>query len=87
MADRGAMIGGVSDAKIGLVHLARGLCVTTSARRPAAPRVREGVQHAFGLGPVDPSSSSDAAVSVTTVARHLDIPWGVTFLPDGGEDG
>ncbi|MEV4508521.1 PQQ-dependent sugar dehydrogenase [Dactylosporangium sp. NPDC049525] len=37
----------------------------------------------FRHGPVDPSASGDAAVSVSTVARHLDIPWGVTFLPDG----
>lgn len=37
----------------------------------------------FGLGPVDPSANGDAAVSVSTLARHLDIPWGVTFLPDG----
>src|SRR4051794_39780735 len=37
----------------------------------------------FGHGPVDPSAGGDAAVSVSTVARHLDVPWGVTFLPDG----
>ncbi|GAA2633294.1 PQQ-dependent sugar dehydrogenase [Dactylosporangium fulvum] len=35
-------------------------------------------------GPDDPSTRGDALVSVTTQARHLDIPWGVTFLPDGG---
>ncbi|GAB3850268.1 PQQ-dependent sugar dehydrogenase [Dactylosporangium cerinum] len=37
----------------------------------------------FSLGPINPSASGDAAVSVSTVARHLDIPWGLTFLPDG----
>ncbi|GAA0726805.1 PQQ-dependent sugar dehydrogenase [Dactylosporangium roseum] len=35
-------------------------------------------------GPAGPSAHGDALVSVTTQARHLDIPWGVTFLPDGG---
>jgi glucose/arabinose dehydrogenase len=37
----------------------------------------------FSPGPNDPSSRGDAAVSVTPLVRHLDIPWGVTFLPDG----
>jgi glucose/arabinose dehydrogenase len=38
----------------------------------------------FSPGPIDPSSRGDASVSVTTLVRNLDIPWGVTFLPDGG---
>jgi glucose/arabinose dehydrogenase len=38
----------------------------------------------FRHGPADPSARGDALVSVTTQVRHLDVPWGVTFLPDGG---
>jgi glucose/arabinose dehydrogenase len=38
----------------------------------------------FSRGPADSASSGDELVSVTTLATGLDIPWGVTFLPDGG---
>lgn len=37
----------------------------------------------FRHEPADPSARGDALVSVTTQVRHVDIPWGVTFLPDG----
>jgi glucose/arabinose dehydrogenase len=33
--------------------------------------------------PADPSHNGDESVSVSTLASKLDIPWGVTFLPDG----
>ncbi|MET7425086.1 PQQ-dependent sugar dehydrogenase [Dactylosporangium sp. NPDC005555] len=57
----------------------------TSDAPAAVPSTTPGVADPtyFGHGPIDPSASGDAAVSVSTVARHLDIPWGVTFLPDG----
>jgi glucose/arabinose dehydrogenase len=37
----------------------------------------------FSPGPADNMSPGDESVSVTTLATNLDIPWGVTFLPDG----
>ncbi|MDG6103599.1 PQQ-dependent sugar dehydrogenase [Dactylosporangium aurantiacum] len=66
-----------------LVPAVLGACTSDApAKPPPSPTVTDPTD--FGLGPVDPSASSDAGVSVTTIARHLDIPWGVTFLPDGG---
>lgn len=37
----------------------------------------------FEPGPADRSSRGDERVSVTTLVRNLDVPWGVTFLSDG----
>ncbi|WP_433090227.1 PQQ-dependent sugar dehydrogenase [Dactylosporangium sp. CA-052675] len=37
----------------------------------------------FHHGAADPSGGADERVSVSTVARHLDVPWGLSFLPDG----
>lgn len=60
-----------------------GACTSDApAKPPPSPLVTDPTD--FSRGPVHPSSSGDAAVSVSTIARHLDIPWGVTFLPDGG---
>jgi glucose/arabinose dehydrogenase len=61
-----------------------GGCTSDAPANPppsSAPGVADPTN--FSHGPVDPSASGDAAVSVGTVARHLDVPWGLTFLPDG----
>jgi glucose/arabinose dehydrogenase len=59
----------------------------TSSRTPQnqdTPRVAPGIPEPtdFSAGPADKSTRGDELVSVTTLARNLDIPWGVTFLPD-----
>jgi glucose/arabinose dehydrogenase len=37
----------------------------------------------FSQGSPDPSRTDDETVSVSTLVRNVDIPWGVTFLPGG----
>ncbi|WP_432839204.1 PQQ-dependent sugar dehydrogenase [Dactylosporangium sp. CA-092794] len=37
----------------------------------------------FHHAAADPSAQADDLVSVSTVAKHLNIPWGLSFLPDG----
>jgi glucose/arabinose dehydrogenase len=51
--------------------------LTTQAAAPAPEPTN------FSPGAADPSRTADDLVSVSTLVRKLDIPWGVTFLPDG----
>jgi glucose/arabinose dehydrogenase len=37
----------------------------------------------FHHAAADPSGGADGRVAVTTIAKHLDVPWGLSFLPDG----
>ncbi|MEU7867607.1 PQQ-dependent sugar dehydrogenase [Dactylosporangium sp. NPDC049140] len=37
----------------------------------------------FHHASADPAGGADGLVSVSTIARHLDVPWGLAFLPDG----
>jgi len=63
-----------------------GGCTAARARWVGPPGAQEGPRPDptdFRPGPSDSSGAGDADVSVTTLVRHLDIPWGVTFLPDG----
>lgn len=67
------------------------LSLPAACHRPPAPPVasadpRGGIPEpdSFRPGPTDASSRGDERVSVTTLVRKLDVPWGVTFLPDGG---
>jgi glucose/arabinose dehydrogenase len=54
---------------------------SATANRPPTPSIPEPTD--FRNGPADKSARGDALVSTTTLVRHLDLPWGVTFLPDG----
>nr|WP_205862818.1 PQQ-dependent sugar dehydrogenase [Planosporangium thailandense] len=61
------------------------LAVLTSSSRSSRSRLPESANPTdFSLGPADRSSPGDSLVSATTLVRHLDVPWGVTFVPDGG---
>ncbi len=53
----------------------------TGASTQAAPPAPEPSN--FSRGPADPSQQGNELVSVSTLVRKLDIPWGITFLPDG----
>ncbi|MFI5910813.1 PQQ-dependent sugar dehydrogenase [Dactylosporangium sp. NPDC051541] len=37
----------------------------------------------FRHAPADPSGGADARLSTATIAKHLDVPWGLAFLPGG----
>ncbi|WP_433206810.1 PQQ-dependent sugar dehydrogenase [Dactylosporangium sp. CS-047395] len=69
--------------------LLAGVSVCLLAACSAAPASAEGRQlpHVdptdFHHAPADPSAGADALVSITTIARHLNVPWGLGFLPDG----
>jgi glucose/arabinose dehydrogenase len=64
-----------------------GACISGRTPQPAGgPPGTSGVVEPtnFSRGPADSASPGEELVSVTTLATGLDIPWGVTFLPDGG---
>jgi glucose/arabinose dehydrogenase len=53
----------------------------TALTPPATSRLEDPTN--FSQGAADPSARGDDLVSVSTLATGLQIPWGVTFLPDG----
>ncbi|WP_239075305.1 PQQ-dependent sugar dehydrogenase [Planosporangium flavigriseum] len=60
------------------------LGVLTSSTHSSRSAPRDPTPTDFSLGPRDKTARGDDLVSVTTLARNLDVPWGITFLPDGG---
>ncbi|MGI5238109.1 PQQ-dependent sugar dehydrogenase [Dactylosporangium sp. CA-139066] len=66
------------------VLLAAGLLAGCSSPASASGRQLTPINPTdFHHGAADPSSGADGRVSVTTIAKHLDIPWGLSFLPGG----
>ncbi|HTJ33080.1 MAG TPA: PQQ-dependent sugar dehydrogenase [Dactylosporangium sp.] len=70
--------------KIAVLLAAAGLLAGCSSPARAAGRELPPINPTdFHHGAADPSGGADANLSVTTVAKHLTIPWGLSFLPSG----
>lgn len=78
-----ALVAGVAMMSLGGALSAQN--APAPAAPAAAPTQRQGPPPtaALGAGPWD-VQSSDARLHVEVVARGLDHPWGMAFLPDGG---
>lgn len=48
------------------------------------PPDQNGAPPSFPPPTVSPSASDDSQGTVQVIAQHLDTPWGIAFLPDGG---
>ncbi|HWB36109.1 MAG TPA: PQQ-dependent sugar dehydrogenase [Rugosimonospora sp.] len=48
------------------------------------PPDQNGAPPSFPAPTVSPSASDDSQGTVQVIAQHLDTPWGIAFLPDGG---
>jgi glucose/arabinose dehydrogenase len=48
------------------------------------PVDRNGSPPSFPASTVSPSASAEGQGAVQVIAAHLDTPWGLAFLPDGG---
>ncbi|WP_237742841.1 PQQ-dependent sugar dehydrogenase [Actinopolymorpha alba] len=57
-----------------------GACVGV---HPSKPRRSTADPTDFRPGPAAKGARGDDLVSVTTLVKHLEVPWGITFLPDG----
>src|SRR6187399_2623579 len=81
-----ALVAGVALASLGSALSAQNAPAPVPAAPPAAPAQRAaGFPQAqpLGDGPWD-VPSQEAKLHVEVVAKGLDHPWGMAFLPDGG---